>query len=38
VLQVVFDSELADPAVGGDFLVGEAAEDKSRDAGFPRSE
>jgi len=36
VLQVIFDGELADAAAGGDFLVGEAAEDKSCDAGFSR--
>jgi hypothetical protein len=38
VLQVVLDGELADPAAGGDFLVGKAAEKKFRHEGFPRSE
>ena len=38
VFQVVFYGELADPAAGGDFLVGKAVEKKFRHEGLPRSE
>jgi hypothetical protein len=38
VLQVIFDGEQADAAAGGDFFVGEAAEDKFCNASFSRGE